>query len=208
MASRFLFRLGHVLLLLLELVDLVLEGNIVSCEVELVCVLGHDYKVIRLRRESNRGKTLVRIGAHLSACRTVAPWLAVSVCCQGCSRLREMMRRYGLSKLRDVLVAVDLLQGPGYLGDMLLLVIFKQLKLGVHTVHHLFLLAQQGIEGLLSMLILLGACVVVLSVHLDVFEGLAPLDLQARYVSLKIADIPQSFLLVEIGFVGSLYLLE
>ena len=76
---------------------------------------------------------------------------------------------YGLSKLWNVLMTVNLLQGSGHLSNVLLSVIFKQLQLSIHTIDHLLFLAKQSLECLLGKLVLPCASAVVLLIHLDVF---------------------------------------
>ena len=86
------------------------------------------------------------------------------------------MRCDRLGKFWNMLMTIDLLQCSGYLCDVLLSIIFKQLKLSVHTINHLFLLVDKNIEGLLCVFVLLCACVIMGSLNLNVFECLTSFD--------------------------------
>ena len=75
-------------------------------------------------------------------------------------------------------MTVHFLQSPRHLRYLLLPVVFKQLQLRTHAVHHLLLLAEQSIKSLLSMLIPPRAGAVVLLIHLNVFKSFASLDFE------------------------------
>lgn len=187
---------------LLQLVQLVLEGNITVVNIDLFSLLVHNDNCIAALMPIGLIILLILpTAATVGRLGCVLGFLAVAI---GHGRL--WLHEGG--KLRHVAGSVDVLQGARHLRQLLLLVVFKHLQLVVHLLHQLLLLVVKDVPVFICDFKLFGMDIIG---SLSVFDNLGRLvspQVQSRDVRLEVTYGQLCLLLVEVSLVVSLNLLQ